>query len=310
MRHVHESSAPVGRIADVEMLLAIVEAGSLSGGARRLGKSQSVLSRRLAAMEERLGARLLERTTRSFRLTPAGTRFHERAGEVLELLTRAEDEAADVAGSLRGRVRVSAPPAYARARLAPRLTTFATTCPEIELELLLMERYVDPLAEGFDLVVRLGPLPDSTMAGRVLSTERQVLCAAPLYIGRAGAPTKLAALGTHDLLVLANDRVRDRWTFKQAGHVHTIEVRGALRSNDAGLLRRAAVDGLGIASLPSYVVENDLESGVLVELLPDAKMASFPVLAVVPSRRHLPKRVRMLMDVLAAPRRRSRGTTA
>ena len=300
----------MGRIADVEMLLAIVEAGSLSGGARRLGKSQSVLSRRLAAMEERLGTRLVERTTRSFRLTPAGTRFHARAGEVLELLRRVEDETADVAGALRGRIRVSAPPAYSRARLAPLLKTFAAACPEVELELLLMERYVDPLTEGFDLVVRLGPLPDSTMAGRVLSTERQVLCAAPLYVGRAGAPVSLEALGTHDLLVLANDRVRDRWTFKQAGHVHTIEVRGALRSNDAELLRRAAVDGLGIASLPSYVVEDDLASGALVELLPEAKMASYPVLAVVPSRRHLPKRVRILMDVLASPGRKSRRTTA
>jgi DNA-binding transcriptional LysR family regulator len=286
------------RLSEAELFVAIAEAGGFSGAARRLGRSQPVLSRRLAGLEARLGVRLLERTTRRVRLTEAGALFHQRCREALALLREAESAAAETGIAPRGRVRVSAPPTWARARLAPRLAEFAAGNPEVEIEMVLLERYVDLVAEGFDLVLRLGPVRDSSLASRTLSIERYVLCAAPSYLRRRGEPQSLDEIGAHNALVLASDRPRHRWPFRRGRRVIEVEARGTLRTNDAGLLREAAIAGLGLTVLPSYLVEQDLAAGALVELLPTCKLPSFAVVALYPSRRQLPRRVRVFLDFL------------
>ena len=178
----------VSRLSDAELFVAVVDAGGFSAAARRLGKTQPVVSRQLAALERRLGARLLDRTTRRMRATPAGTRFYESCAEVLRGLREAEDAVADATSSPRGWLRLSAPPTFARAHLAPLLPDFAAAFPQVGVEMLLVDRYVDVVAEGFDLVVRLGPLRPSSLTCCRLTTGRYVLCASPAYVRRHGAP--------------------------------------------------------------------------------------------------------------------------
>lgn len=286
-------------ISDAELFVAVVEAGGFSRAALRLGRSQPAISRRIASLEARLGARLLERTTRSVRLTEAGALFHARCREALAVLQQAEEAVAEASGRARGGVRVSAPPSYARARLAPKLAGFTAAYPDVEVDLVLVERYVDLVAESFDIVLRLGPVRDSSLASRSVSKERYVLCASPLYLERLGEPGSIGELGRRNCLVLSTDRKRDRWPFRIGGRTQSVEVRGTLRSNDAGLLRLAALEGVGITALPTYLVEGDLAAGSLIELLPSARLPSFSVVALFPSRKQLTRKVRAFLDCLA-----------
>lgn len=285
-------------ISDVELFVAVVEAGGFSGAARRLGRTQPALSRRIAALESRLGVRLLERSTRRLRLTEAGALFHARCREALAVLQQAEEAVAEAAGGARGGLRVSAPPAYARSRLPAKLAAFSAAYPDVAVELVAVERYVDLIAEGFDVALRLGPVRDSSLASRIVSRERYVLCAAPSYLERHGAPASLAEISQRNCLLLATDRRLDRWPFRGGGRTQIVEVRGSLRSNDAGLLHAAAIAGAGITALPTYLVEADLKRGDLVELLPSHRLPSFTVIALFAGRRQLPRKVRAFIDCL------------
>lgn len=293
--------APVAdRISDAELFLAVVAAGGFSGGARRLRRSQPAVSRRIAALEARLGVRLLDRTTRRFALTDAGRVFHARCAAALAALADAETAATDTAAAVRGRLRVSAPPAWARAQLAPLLPALAAQHPQLALELLLLERYVNLVDEGLDVVIRLGPLPDSSLAGRRLARGRYVLCAAPAYLARRDAPRDLDQLARHPALVLATSEARARWPFRWRGRPRLVTPRPGLVSNDAGLLREAGLAGAGVTVLPTYLIAADLAAGALVELLPQARLPMWEVHALYPSRRLLAGKVRAFVDFLAA----------
>src|SRR5262245_45355800 len=171
----------VAGIQDVEMFVAVVQAGSLSAAARQLARSQPTVTRQLAALETRLGARLLERTTRKLRLTAAGRAYFERCTALIALAREADAAVAEANHAMRGVLRLSAPPTYARKRIAPLLPLFHATFPDLRLEMVLTGTRTDLVGEPLDLVVRLGPLPDSTLACRLLSREQFVLCAAPTY---------------------------------------------------------------------------------------------------------------------------------
>lgn len=294
----------MSRISDAELFVAVVDARGFSAAARRLDRSQPVVSRQLAALEHRLGVRLLERTTRRVQPTPAGALFYERCRDAVAALVEAERLATDAATSPRGRLRVSAPPAYARRHLTPLLPEFAAAFPDVTLELILTDRYVDLVEERFELAIRLGPLRSSSLASRVLSIERYVLCAAPAYLRRHRAPRSLDELAAHNCLVLGPAGSRHRWTFVERGTRRTVEVSGNLATNDAGLLHAAARAGLGITALPTYSIEDDLAAADLVELLPQARLPTVDVHALLPSRRHVPRRVRVFLDLLARGLRR------
>ena len=292
------NTAPVSRLLDVEMFVAVVESGSLSAAARRLQRTQPTVSRQLAALEARLDARLLERTTRRLRLTAAGRVYLERGRALLALAREADAAVADASRALRGALRVSAPPTYARMRIAPLLPAFLEANPELRLEMVLTERRTDLVGEPLDVVIRLGPLPDSSLACRLLSRERFALCAAPDYLARRGAPAAVAELAGHRCLVTETFGLRDRWVFL-APRRRVIEVSACLVSDDLGLLHAAARNGLGIAALPRYLVDGDLRSGALAPVLPAARLPAFTAHAVLPSRRHVARRVRAFIDFLA-----------
>ena len=289
----------VSRLLDIEMFVAVVDAGSLSAAAQRLGRTQPTVSRQLAALEARLDARLLERTTRRLRLTAAGRAFLERGRAVLALAREADAAVADTSRALRGALRLSAPPTYARLRIAPLLPGFLDAHPERRLEMVRTETRTDVIGEPVDLAVRLGPLPDSTLACRLLSRERFVLCAAPAYLARRGAPGAAPELATHRCLVTATFGLRDRWSFVGPRR-RVVEVPACLVSDDLGLLHAAARAGLGIAALPHYLVDGDLRSGALAPVLPAERLPGFTAHAVLPSRRHVARRVRAFGDCVAA----------
>jgi DNA-binding transcriptional LysR family regulator len=293
-------SGAVARIRDAEAFVAIVEAEGLSAAARRLGRTQPTLSRQLAALEARLGVRLLERTTRRLRLTTAGRTYYERCRDLLAMLRDADELVADMGGAIRGRLRISMPPTYARRRVAPLLPAFFRTFPEVRLEIVLTGERTDLVGAHFDLVVRLGTLRDSTLRCRLLSTERFILCASPGYLDRHGAPASVDALAERMCLVTETFGMRSRWLFRHGDRRSTVEVPACLVSDDLGLLHETTRAGLGLSALPEYLVADDLRSGALVHVLPRHRMPGFRAYALLPSGRHVPRRVRVLIDFLAA----------
>ena len=291
----------VPRLQEAETFVAIVEAGSISGAARRLARTQPTLSRQLAALEARLGVRLLERTTRRLRPTTAGRLYFERCKALLDLLRDADETVADMSGVVRGTLAVSAPPTWARLRMAPLLPTFLAAFPELRLDVVLTGERADLVGSQLDLVVRLGPLPDSTLSCRLLSRERFVLCASPRYLSEHGAPRKVADLARHRCLVTQTFGLRDRWSFRSTGSnsVVAVTVDAVVRSDDLGFLHEAARRGVGIAALPEYLVERDLATRELTHVLPRHRLPGFRAYAVLPSGRHVPRRVRLFVDFLA-----------
>jgi DNA-binding transcriptional LysR family regulator len=289
----------VARIRDAETFVAIVDAEGLSAAARQLGRTQPTVSRQLAALEARLGVRLLERSTRRVRLTTAGRTYYERCRDLLAMLRDADEVVADMGDAIRGGVRVSMPPTYARRRVAPLLPAFFRAFPELWLEIVLTGERTDLVGAHFDLVVRLGKLRDSTLRCRVLSTERFVLCASPIYLDRHGAPASVAALAECKCLVTETFGMRSRWVFQQGRRRSIVDVPACLISDDLGLLHEAARTGLGLSALPEYLVADDLRNGTLVHVLPRHRLPRFRAHALLPSGRHVPRRVRVLIDFLA-----------
>lgn len=286
-------------IQDVEMFVAVVETGSLSAAARRLGRTQPTVSRQLAALEARLGARLLERTTRQLRLTAAGRAYFERCTALIALAREADAAVRETSGAMRGVLRLSAPPTYARKRIAPLVCAFLERYPELRIEMALTGERADVVGEPLDLVIRLGALPDSTLACRLLSREQFVLCAAPSHLARHGTPEKIGELATRKCLVTQTFGLRNRWTFGGKRR-RTVDVPASLVSDDLGMLHAAAMAGLGIAALPSYLVADELRNGTLVALLPRERLPGFRAHAVLPSGRHVSRRVRAFVEFLAA----------
>lgn len=288
----------MARIRDAEAFVAIVEEEGLSAAARRLGRTQPTVSRQLAALEARLGVRLVERTTRRLRLTTAGRTYYERCRDLLAMLRDADELVADMGGAVRGGLRISMPPTYARRRIAPLLPAFFRTFPELRLEIVLTGERADLVGAHFDLVVRLGALRDSTFRCRVLSQERFVLCAAPGYLGQHGTPARVAELAERKCLVTETFGMRRRWLFRQGHRRSSVDVPACLVSDDLGLLHAAARAGLGLSALPEYLVADDLRNGTLVRVLPRQRMPGFRAYALLPSGRHVPRRVRVLIDFL------------
>ena len=283
------------RFAELETFVAVVEAGSFTAAARRLGRSKASVSRQVRALEDRLGAPLLRRTTRSMSLTDAGAAYHERAVSALADLDEAEAAVGSLHGSPSGRLRVSLPSAYGLRVVAPVLLQLTHEHPALELDLAFSDRYVDLVGEGFDLAVRIGHLADSSLIARRLSASRMMVCAAPSYLVARAVPQVPADLLEHDCLLYAQQTGGVAWRFADA---MTVAVRGRMRSDSGDSLLIAALAGCGIAQLPDFYLGEPLADGRLVSLLEDFEPEPLGVWAVYPQRRHLSLKVRLAVDRL------------
>ncbi|KUZ02526.1 LysR family transcriptional regulator [Burkholderia territorii] len=281
----------------LETFARIVSAGSLSAAARELDLSLSVVSKRLAHLESRLGVRLLHRTTRQQTLTDDGAQFHAQVLRILAEIDRAETLMSDRRGTVGGVLRVTAPGELGRLRIAPLVAAFQRRHPELTVHLMLTDTIVDLLAHDIDVAVRIGSLADSTMIARELAPNHRVLCASSGYLAVHGQPTHPAELRAHRCIVMG-DQPRTEWRFDGAQGAVTVEVTAALLTNDGGAARTLALEGAGIALKSIWDVGADLQAGRLVRVLPAFAAPAAPLHAVYPGGRHVPLRVRTFVDYL------------
>ena len=271
---------------------------SFTRAASELGITASAVSKQVRSLEERLGVRLLHRTTRRVSLTAEGFAFYERLRNVLDGAAYAEEEISQLHTELRGPLRIGAPMDFGRAHLAVPLAKFAASHPQLALEVEFSDRFVDVVEEGFDLVVRIGNLPDSSLVARRLAPCRRVLCASPEYLAAHGTPRSPRDLKRHTKIAYAYESAQN-WTFRGERGLERLSVRIQHRANNGHMLRALVAQGLGIALIPTFLVADDLRQGRLEKLLTDSLVADLGIHAVYPTRTLLSNRVRRLVDFLA-----------
>lgn len=279
---------------------AVVEGGSFAAAAAKLKLSRAMVSKHVMQLEDRLQTRLLHRTTRSLSLTEAGAEFHERASQILADLEAAEQLARSSTSEPRGTLRINAPTTFATAHIATHIAEFLALYPELNVDISLSDRFVDPIEEGYDLTIRITTkLPESTLIARSLAPCKMVVCASPAYFAANGEPGTPDDLARHNCLSYSMSAMEDKWDFVGPyGRRYVVTVGGRVRSNSGDLLRSAIVGGSGVMLLPSFIVGEDLKAGRLKAVLMDYHAAERTIYAVYPSRKHLSAKVRALVDFL------------
>lgn len=285
----------------MEAFVRVVEAGSFVGAAERLAISTSSLSRQIAELEQHLGARLLNRTTRRLSLTESGQAYYERCVTLLADLAEAEAVAGQAAAQARGTIRLTCSHSMAEQTIAAAIAAFVAEHPAVHFDLSVSDRVVDLVDEGFDLAVRVGQIGSDRLVARRLGAMQTVLAAAPSYLNRCPALRVPADLAQHDVLTYAYAAAPRLWRFTAPdGAVHEVRVAGSLHANSGEALREAAVAGLGIINEPDFILAGALAAGQLVRLLPGYHGGGGDIWAVYPSRRHLSLKVRLFVDYIAA----------
>lgn len=293
---------------DLRTFVAAVRLGSFAAAARQLNLSPAMVGRRILALEERYQRKLIERSTRSQHLTDEGREFLQRAETVLEA---AEALAENNRGErLSGRIRITVPTIFGVTRLPSILADFDARHPGVILEVNLTNRRVDIIAEGFDLAIRIGELPDSGLVAQRLGDYHFVCCASPDFIRRHGKLSRPSQLAQARCLINLNFVPRDRWPFIGLdGEELTVSVGGGIEIDNDEAQRKLAVDGAGIAYLPRDLVAGDLADGSLIAMFPDWTMPTMPIHVVQPSRGFVPRRVREFVAAMNASFRSSSGET-
>ena len=287
------------RLDAMRLYLRIVELKSLSAAARELRVKQSTASKWLAALEEELGASLIERTTRTKRVTESGALFYARAKELLAAYESTAAELSSRAPEPVGRLRVSAPVVFGRMFVAPVACEFLRRSPKVEIDLVFDDRYVNLVEEGFDVAVRVGVPADTSFRARSLGGTKRLLVASPSYVKTHGAPRSPAELRRHACLLHSELSAGTIWIFRKGAKEHRARVRGRFAANNSEALRQAAKSGLGIALLAAWLVADDVRRKRLVELLPAYETPAAPIHLLMPPGRHVHPRVRAFVDFLA-----------
>ncbi len=283
-------------VADLALFARVVEQRSFSAAARQSGIAKSAVSRRIRLLERRVGVQLLRRTTRSVQVTAEGARLYAHGAQIVASARAADDELAGASTALRGRIRINAPVTFAQMYLTAALADFQRAHPEVELELVTDDRMVDVVADGFDLVVRVGRLADASFVARRLAVDRLVVVGSPTYLTRHGRPTRVAELVHHNCLHYLLVPLSAQWRFgRERGPAPG---KSTFAANDGTVLREAAIGGLGLAVLPYFMAAPDLRAGRLELVLEGSRRAEIGIYAVVAATRGLPARVRTLVDAL------------
>jgi DNA-binding transcriptional LysR family regulator len=286
----------------MRLFTEVVEGGSFSAAARRLGMAPSSVARGIGALEDELGVRLLNRTTRKLGMTEAGRLFHERSKRILVEVDDARLSVTQLEAEPRGTLRVSMPVAFGRLHIAPALPEFLASYPRLQIDLSLTDTFVDLVEEGVDLAIRIGELQDSSLIARRLATNTRVICGSPGYFERAGMPTAPRDLSGHDCLLYKRQSNRAIWRLRDQERTYEVEVRGPLWANNADALHTAALSGVGLAILPTWMVGADVRRGALQVAFADYQVSpgalDTSIYAVFPYARHLSPKVRALVDFL------------
>jgi DNA-binding transcriptional LysR family regulator len=288
----------MGRVEAMALLVAAVDTGSLSGGARRSGLSLSSVSRHLAALEERLGIRLLLRNTRSLALTEAGRVYYEKAKRLLAEIDEMEASLDEHAAAPVGRLQVGGPTLFGRVYLLPILARFAQRYPKLSLDVTLLDRPFNLIEEGFDLAVRIGEIEDSSLVTRKLGALRWVLAAAPSYLAERGEPRSVADLVHHDCLVYSQQPMGAEWRILQDGRPTQVRVPMRMRANTLDGVVAAAAEGAGLVHAPAWSVAPHVAAGRLRVVLREIELPPLPIRALLTHNRLLSGKVRLLLDYM------------
>lgn len=286
--------------ADMELFHLVANKGSLSAAARELGISTPTVSKRLARIEQRLGVRLLNRTTRRLSLTDEGEIYMQHAARILTEIAELEQLVGSRRATPRGLVRMNATPGFGRRYIAPALSEFSRLYPEVQVQLVLSDRPVNLVEEGYDLGVRFGALGDTTLVARKIAGNRRVVCAAPRYLKQRGVPRSPRDLATHDCIILRQDDADYAlWRFSNGRRSETVRVHGSLACNDGEVVREWALAGHGLILRSWWDVADLVGRGALVTVLDSYSTPEADIYAVYPYPRNLPAKVRALVDFLA-----------
>lgn len=289
------------RFLEMRAFVTVVDAGSFVRAAETLALSKTTVSRLVSELETRLGVRLLHRTTRKLSLTPEGERFHERCRQLVDGVAEAEAELSTHAGEAIGQLRVNVPVSFGLLHLAPLWPAFMAMHPRINLDVTLSDRIVDLVEEGYDLAVRIARLQVSSLVSRQLTSTRLLLCASPEYLRRHGTPRHPAELTEHAVIAYSLLAMGEQWEFRGPQEQKApilVKVRPRMRTNSGDTCTAAALQHMGLILQPSFLVGPHLDSGALVEVMPQYRSIELGVYAVYPSRRHLTPKVRALIDFL------------
>ena len=287
------------KFEDLQAFVAVVEAGSFTAAGERLDTAKSAVSRRVSALEERLGVQLLRRTTRTLNLTDTGQSFYEHAARILADLDEAESAAQQEHGELRGTLRVALPMSFGVRHMCKPIAAFSKRHPKIRFDLDFNDRRIDLIEEGVDLAVRIGHLRDSSLIARKLFEVRTVVCASRHYLAVHGEPATPQDLRDHDCLVYSNLPDPDVWRWEdEDGRRQSVELVPVMRSSSGDFLANAASHGLGIVIQPTFIAAEAIRQGNLVPILTAFDWPHSPAFAVYPPTRHLSYRVRAFIDFL------------
>jgi len=278
---------------------AVVDASSFVAAADSLGMSKAAVSRYVSELEQRLGVRLMHRTTRKLSLTPEGEVFLARCRDILASIESSEAEISTRSVTASGLLKVSVPVSFGIRHLAPLWSEFLSDHPQVTLDVQLADRVIDLVDEGFDLAVRIARLPDSSLISRQLASTRLVLCAAPSYLKRRGTPAHPSELAQHDVLGYSLMAMGDQWQFTGPEGPVSVKVRPRMWTNNGDSCVAAALQGSGIQLQPTFLIDDELASGQLVEILPQFRSVELGIYAVYPSRKFVLPKVRAMVEFLA-----------
>jgi DNA-binding transcriptional LysR family regulator len=278
----------------------VVKNEGFTAAAEKLGLSRAQISKSVMQLEEHLGTRLLNRTTRSVSLTETGRVYFERCEVILRDIDDLECITSEQSSSTpHGTLRISAPTSFGILHLNEVLPQYLKKYPEVEVSLNLADRFIDVVAEGFDVVIRIAELDDSSLVARRIAPCRRVFCASPDYLQQRGVPGIPQDLALHDCLIYANETRPDTWVMQGLDGIATIKVNGPIRADNGDILKTAAVSGLGITLLPTFIAGPDLRAGRLQQVLTAYRPPEISIYVVFPSRRYLSTRVRTFVDFLS-----------
>jgi len=285
-------------LSRIRAFVQVYDAGGFSAAARAHGRSKALLSKYVTDLENHLGVRLMNRTTRKLSLTESGDAYYREARSLLQQLDDLDASMADQATRPRGLLRISAPRNFGETTLAPAIFAFLNANEDVSVDLRLDDRIVDVVAEGLDLALRMSSMPDSSLIARKIAETQIIFCASPELVARVGQPKNPDALRNLPCIIDSNMTWQANWRFNENGRVSSVHVDGRVRVNSPIAALEAARAGLGFAAIPSYQARALLESGELVEVLADRPPHYLSLQAVYPHRRHLPAKVRGLIDHL------------
>ncbi len=288
------------KFEDIQAFIAVVDAGSFTAAAEKLDSAKSAVSRRVSALEERLGVQLLRRTTRVLNLTDTGRSFYEHGTRILADLEEAEAAVQQEHGELRGTLRVALPLSFGVRHMGGPIATFGKLHPKVDFDLDLNDRRVDLIADNIDVALRIGRLADSSLIARRLFDVRAVVCGSPHYLHEHGTPATPEDLRDHRCLVYSNLAEPSRWSYVEgAGKRQFVNVNASMTASSGDFLSNAAAHGMGLIIQPTFIAADAIRRGNLVPVLTDYKWPITPAYAVYPPTRHLSFRVRAFIDFLA-----------